>query len=647
MSFTWFRKHEKTFLWITVAFTIVIFALFSSMGDLDRAFSSGGASADSLAGSFTTATSGSTVEVDQQTFLSTRQNYVRFMKMMGGGSTPDVEDEDIWAHLITLSDAEDAGLVVSDAELGSALGQLIPGGSKDLYQQVVARSGFATARAFEGFFRTVMMAQRWREARYRSASVLPAEDVYQRWRVDNELFDLDAVIFEDLDPESIESPGPATLLAWYEELPEFSRNSLFKEPAKHDIAFAYLPFDVDPDELIASLDESVAAAVAEPSDTDILQRFVRVKNQRYEGLDAPDDETKQLLARELKVLALAAGAHSEYRLLSEEERSLEGFTASMEKFGLGFVNPEGLLGAEEVEALEHIGDDILPLRLRQMRKTGDSQIITSVTGLENAAAVVFLEAVIDERPLEFAEAGEQVLDEWRIKQAELAPRQFHDALKEAARNLPDVGGVLQLLETTATEAAELAIAAAEAAAAEVGPSEDGSVTIVDDARKDEIRAAELARVQGDIDNAVSEHLHQVWDSVIEGLGDAVERVQYTGVPRNYRSSLTADERDPLSMEQHVKTHFAVFQLDQDSVTDVLRLPAANASAVVLVAGRSYPEIDAMFADEEGMLAARTSQSSAAMMLMQDEFSAAGILESHGLLVAQPEEAADEEPGDAP
>ena len=157
------------------------------------------------------------------------------------------------------------------------------------------------------------------------------------------------MIFQDLDPETIEDPGPATLLAWYEELPEFSRNNLFKEPARHDIAYAYLPFDVDPDELIASLDESVAAAVAEPSDTDILQRFNRVKNQRYEGVDAPDEATKQLLARELKVLSLAAGAHSEYRLLSEEERTLESFTASMEKFGLGVVNPEGLLGAGEVE----------------------------------------------------------------------------------------------------------------------------------------------------------------------------------------------------------------------------------------------------------------------------------------------------------
>lgn len=630
MSFTWFRKHEKTFLWITVGFTIVIFALFSSMSDVDRALSDG-PKAESIAGTFKVATTGDTREVEQEELLSTRRSRSRFQKMMTG-SSDEVSEDDIWAFLINVADAKGAGLMISDEEVGAAVTQFT-GGDLRLYEQIILGSGFPTLHRFEEFFRDYLLEQRWIQAKVRTANVLPAEDVYQRWRVDNELFDLDVVSFEDRDALTIASPGDAALREWYDELPEFRRNSLFVDPAQHDIAFASLAFDTDPDELLATLDEKIAAAIAQPTDTEIQQRFLRVKSQRYADMDAADEEALAVLRRELMILSLAARAHSQYRVQEEEARTLESFQEVMAAHGLTFTDPEGLMGPDELEVLEPIGDDILPLRLKQMRKVGDTQTITSVTGKETAAAVVYLQEVVDQRPLTYDEAREgdtdMVLAEWRKAQVDQAARDFREALREAAAALPAVKAIVDPLETAADAAAEAAIADA-VAAADAGPG----APAVDDALMAQLRANEVEAVQADIDAAITGSEHLVWNAVLTKVGDVATRVDYSDVPRNYRSTLTADERDPESLEQFVKSHFSVFQLDSDGITDVLRLPAANTSFVVRVAGRSFPDMAAMFADPEGMLAARQTQSREALMLLQVEFQPAAIMAAHDLRVLE-------------
>jgi hypothetical protein len=198
--------------------------------------------------------------------------------------------------------------------------------------------------------------------------------------------------------------------------------------------------------------------------------------------------------------------------------------------------------------------------------------------------------------------------------------------------LPDVAAIIEPLETSATEAAEAAIAEA-VAAADAGPG----APAVDDAMLEKIRTGELAKVQVEIDATLAENEYLVWDAVLTKIGDVAERVRYTEVPRNYRTILTADERDPLDTEQFVKSHFSVFQLDVEGITDVLRLPAGKVSFVVRVSGRSFPDMAAMFADEEGMLEARQRQANEALALMQSEFLPAVITASHNLMVAGPPE----------
>jgi hypothetical protein len=631
MTFTWFRKHEKLFLWITVGFTIVIFALFSSMGDVDRAFSSGPKS-ESVAGTFTVSSTGGQRDVHQEEFLVVKRSYSRLAKMMGG-SLNDITDQDVWAFLITTADGVGSGLKVSDQEMGQGLSQMF-GGDKALYERIVLGSGFPTLHRFEEFYRSVLINQRWRGAQLFTASVLSAEDVYQRWRVDHELFDLDVLTFKDRDPSSLASPADAVLLGWYEGLPDFQRNSLFVEPARHDIAFAFVPFDANIDELMTSLGEEVTGKVSEPTDVQLQQRFLRVKSQRYQDIDEPDEETLAVLRGELMALSLAANGQVVFRAQEGEERSVESFQEIMEAHGLVFEDPEGMLGSDEVEALDPIGDSILPLRLAQMRTPGDSQTLTSVTGEETAAAVVYLQELIEERPLSYEEArdGEEdlVLVEWRESQADQAARDFREALREASAALPEVKAVTEPLEAVAAQDAEAAIADA-VAAADAGPG----APVVDDALKEKIRLAQLKAVQQEIDVTVMASEHLVWDTTVALAGEGVEVVSYAGVPRDYRATLTADERDPESTEQFVKSHFSIYQLGEGNITEVLRMPSAKMSFVVLVTKRRFPDMAAMFADPEGMLESRQRQASEVMIGMQDDFLPESIMLSHNLKLLRP------------
>jgi hypothetical protein len=637
MTFTWFRKHEKLFLWITVGFTIVIFALFSSMGDVDRVFSSGPKS-ESIAGSFTVATTGEQRDVHQEEFLVVKRGYSRLAKMMGGSSN-DITDQDVWAFLITTADAMGSGLKVSDQEMGQGLSQMF-GGDKAFYKRVVLGGGFPTLHRFEEFYRSVLINQRWRGAQMVAGSVLSAEDVYQRWRVDHELFDLDVLTFKDRDPSSLPEPSDAVLLEWYEGLPDFQRNSMFVEPARHDIAFAFVPLDANVDELMVGLGEDVTGKVSEPTDAQLQQRFQRVKAQRYQDVDQPDEPTLALLRGELMALSLAANGQVAFRAQSEEDRSVESFQAIMEAHGLTFEDPEGLLNSEEVEALDPIGDSILPLRLAQMRSPGDSQTLTSVTGEETAAAVVYLQALIEERPLSYDEArdGDEdlVLVEWRKSQADQAARDFREALREASAALPEVKAVTEPLEALAVQDADAAIAEA-VAAADAGPG----APVVDEALEEQIRVDQLAAVQQEIDATIMAHENLVWNAGVDLLGENAEVVHYASVPRDYRATLTADERDPESTEQFVKSHFSIYQLGEENITEVLRMPSAQMSFVVLVTKRRFPDMAAMFADPEGMLESRRRQASEVMLGMQDDFLPETIMLSHNLKLLRPLETDEE------
>jgi len=638
MSFTWFRKHEKTFLWITVVFTVIIFALFSTMDDLNRLMSGEAEASLGTAGSFQVETTGETLNVPFDEYRVTYRNYARLRSMLAG-TREEISDEDVWAHIIMAADARGAGMDVPDIELARSLfgDQPVDGA---LYQQIVQRSQFPTLRSFESFYREYLLAQHWMRAKVGVARVVSGDDVYSRWRVDHERFDIEALVFRDLDPETIASPGEDTLRAYFDELPDFRRESLFVEPAKHDIAYATVAFDTDFATLYESLDELTQGEVSTPSNEDIERRFQRVKADRYPDAEEIDDAIRAELVDEVKIISLAGGAHQAFRDLPPEERNLETFTAAAQRFGMTVTNPDGFLGPEELKQVELIGDDLLPLRLQPM-KAGDSQTVPAFTGKETVAAVIYLEDLQEKQPLTFEEAGDQVLEEWRTTQVGAAAQAFRDSVKAAAEALPVVQEAIAPLKTSAAEAAEVAIAA-ELEAVDAGPGAEA----VTEERKTLIRNEQLALVQADIDLRIAEHEKDVWDGLVTALGDSVERVSFQGVPRSYRNDLDPEERDPADLEQFLKSNFAIFQLEEGAITDVLRLPVANLSAVVQVTGRSFPPKSEMLTpeNEESMLAARQQQSFESLMQLQLEFEPAAIMASHDLLVA--EEPEPDAPGQA-
>jgi len=634
MTFAWFRKHEKLFLWFAVAFTVLVFALFSAMSGVERVLQGDEEGMGDVAGTFQVATTGETVEVSLVEFRQAAGNYARLVGLLFR-NTRDIDDDDIWAHLIGVADARGAGLKISDDELLQSLtgGQVI---DKRSYEQMVLGSQFASVRAFENFYRDFLLVARWMNTRREFASLVPADEVYQRWRVDNELFDLEALVFPDLDPASIPDPGVEVLAAWFDELPEFRRTSLFSEPARYDIAFAYLPFDLAGDELLAALTPELRATVTEPTDAEIQQRFMRVKAQRYAELTAPDDAARAALRNELVLQGLCSAAHTAFRQLPAHD--LENFRSTMESYGLAVIDPEGLLGPDELKVLEPIGDELLPLRMQSMVAVGDSQSILSLTGKEKAAAVVLLQALTEAVPQDFEAAGADVLEEWRLMRVDQAARDFREGLKASARALPVVAEAIAPLEQQAAEAAEAAIAEALAAVA-AGP---GAEPVTEEAMAD-MRQAELDAIQPEIDLRIAEHEHEVWAAAVAGLGEGFQRLEYQAVPRSYQRTLKAEERDATSLEQFIKGNFAVFQLDTEGITDVLRFVAGKASVVVRVVGRSFPDQAAMAADTTGMLAARQAQSMEKLTQAAASFEPAEIMRAHGLRVPQKPAASPEAP----
>ena len=266
MSFAVFRKYEKPLLAFAVVFTVVVFAFFPSMGGISDVLGGAGA-AGSLMGSFTVATTGEQFDVSRVDFNRTYRALARFRS----GPQSDLSEESVWSHLMLLEDARGAGLQVTDAELGDALkGSFPPGTLTADFYTVLWRDSlqFPSARAFEDFFRETLLVQRWVEALESSARVVDAEAVFQRWKVDNELFDLDVLVFPDADPESIDDPGDETLRAWYDEMPEYLRERRFVDPARYDLALAWLSLDTDAADLPA---ERLAALTpvtdAEPAST--------------------------------------------------------------------------------------------------------------------------------------------------------------------------------------------------------------------------------------------------------------------------------------------------------------------------------------------------------------------------------------------
>jgi hypothetical protein len=612
MSFVWFRKHQKIFLWLTVIFSVLIFATFSGLSDLQRLIQ--GRSELDLAGRFVVLSTGELYEVPVRDFLLTRTRLNRLYYRTRGQA---LEDQDVWRHIILLADARGAGLAVTDSEVANAISGGRPMSQQD-YQAVWRALQFSSARELESLIRETLMVERWSTYLAQSARIVDADDVYLRWRVDNERIDLEALVVPDLEPEEIQAPPREELLAWFEEQSEAYREARYKEDARHDIIFGWLPLDADAEQVP---DERLAG-VPEPDEQQVTARFDAVKATRFPDLEAPDDEVRAILSREIRLAALVQQTLGSFETLAVEEKSAESFLTTVEQAGLQVGDPPEALGPEELEQLDPIGDQLLKIWLSRLSEGGTH--FGQTTGEPGVAYTLYVQEVVPSRPLGFDEAYDLVLDDWKERQRDRGARDLRERIRELTRELEDVAGIITPLEEAGREEAERMVEEAVAADPELS---------------EEDRADLLERMLENIERRdvwprLAEHEHRVWEQL--ELPEAARRVELSDVPRNYGSSPDPEE-DGASIERFLKTNPNVFRLDANAITDVLRHQPSRQSAIVRVVERRFPDREAMAEDPEGMASARQQLATQRELEARVQFTPEHVMETHQLQVVQAEE----------
>jgi hypothetical protein len=573
MSFSWFRKYEKPILWSTVVLSVLIFATFSGLGDLAALLE--GSPMAGEAGRFVDAVDGETHSVSVDEFLRARNALNRLVR--GQGVT--VEEDDVWRHLMLVADARAAGIGVADSEVR----RFITGGrplSKEEYRQVWMGHQFSSARELENLAREMLMVQHWVDFKASTARIVDVDEVYLRWRVDNERFDLEAIVVPDTKPEDMPDPSGEELRAWYDEQPGSYRASRYRDPARQDLVFAWLPLDADTD----AVPDALLADLPEPAENAVTDRFEASREERWPEAEAMDDAIRATLVRELKVAAHVQRVLAVFEAL--QEQTAETFVETMEAAGLNVADPEGALDREAIEALEPVGDQLLPLWLSQ-KQSGQTHY-QQPRGDAAVAAAFLVQEVVPSRELPYEEARDQVLADWKERRRDKVARDLRETIRERTRALPEVAAIVEPIAEAARQRAEQAIAA------DPSLDEAGQQAL----REEILDASEMAEVRP----RIAEYERQVWAGL--ELAEGARRISLTDVPRTYFSDPDDEQEAPDSIERFLKTNTSLFRLAQGSISEPLRHAASGQTALVLVAGRRFPDKQAMLADAEGMARSR-------------------------------------------
>jgi len=606
MSFQWYRKHEKAFVWVITIMCVVILGLFSAFSDIEAWLNQ---DIGQPIAAFEVPATGETVEVSEE-------EYVQLARSLARTTGGQFGEDQVYVHMMLLADARAAGISVSDRDLGAAIQQTIQqvmgtqgGLTAAEYDMFWRQAGFASRRAFEDLMRERLTTSRYVDLVTQQARVVGVDDVYTVWRIDNELFDVEAAVFPDVDPETIGEPTEAQLRERWDAMSETERETRYREPDKQDVAYGVLPLDAD----LATLPEEEVLALAEPTSEQVMARFRQLQSVRYQGQQEPDDATRETLARELRVIALATEAQGAF--LEEETQDEPTFAATMQAFGLRYEDPEGALGPEQLEALD-IGDEILPFYLKNL-EVGQTHLVRPFRDHDHTGVVLVQEQVAS-RPLTFEEAREPLVEDWRDEQRRARARAFRDAIVERARALPDLAEEIEVIEARIEENVEQRLAD--------DPDADAQA----------VREQERARAEAQIAQRVEQEEGRVWDEVVEELG--VETVTLTGLRRDTDPAAgEEDGADPA--EAFLARRPQVFALGVDGVTGVLYDAQNEQSVVAKVLDRRFPPKEEMKDDPEGMDVARSQLANERAQNRRSEFTPEVIKANHAfrLIEARPED----------
>ncbi len=612
MSFAVFRKYEKPILWAVVIFTVLIFATFSGFGDLQALLTRQDLA--QVYGRFEVQSSGQLREVGLDEFAQVRQHLNRFLYAQR--SREGAEDGEVWAHIIRKAEAEGAGLKVTDRDVDELVRGMF--GNQPLTRATYEgfwrdTLQFSSAREMESFLRDMLLGMRWMQFQVDAAGVVAADEVYLRWRTDNELFDHEAVVVPDLAAEAVPDPAAEELQSWWDGQLQPVREARYQDPRRIDLLYAWAPLGAGE---LAFPDDKLAA-LPEPDEAQVSARFGLVGSDRWPDATELTPEIRAELARELKVVAAAQAAETAFE--SGTDKSPEAFRSVLEAAGLRVEDPEGLLSTDEIKALPEVGSEMLAAWLAQTA-VGNVHLDYPY-GTADHVALVLVTGEQASRPLSFDEAHEMLVRDWKAARRDQPVRDWREALLKAARELPECAAAIQPLLDAAAARADTAVAALPADATEEQKSA-ARKQVLDESERSEI----APRVAG------FERL--VWDAVPRPAGALAQTLG--GVAKSYARKPTGPE-EAGSLERLLKTSPAIFRLAVDSVSDIIRHAATTQSAVVRITGRSFPEQSAMLADQAGMDLSRKALGQQRRMEAQMALAAGPLMASRKLEVSEPEQ----------
>lgn len=614
MSSSFFRRHQKWFLWSAVVFCVLVFGTFSGFGDIKAYFQ--GTGDPNAYGRFTVQTTNEIMDVTYPEWQRTRNALNRYRGLFGREA---VSDNEVWQFLMLRADAEGAGIVVLDSEV-SALLRGIMGSkqSKEFYREVwQVHMRFTSARECERFFHDLLLGAAWEEFLIAGSRILDADEVYVRWSSDTMRFDLEAVVIPDTPLDEISDPPRDELQSWFDEQPEALRAFRYVDPQKHDIVYAWLPLDADS----AQVSDEALAGTGELTEVEIERRFNLLKTSRWPEAEAMDEEMRAAVEREVRIIRYVQQAREGFD--QEEDSSEEAFRAHMTEAGLLVAETDTPLDAEGLKALDPIGEDVLPLWLGQL---GEGQThFGSPFRDQQTVYAVYIRGVEPSRPLDFEEGYDQILASWKEGRRNARALDWREALTEHARALPEAIKLTQPILDAAE--ADLAVQLAEQ-------------TDLDEEGQDALRKQIMDAADRDTDVRVAEFEHLAWDAL--GPPDGATSITLNGVPRSYGRLLDGEE-DADSIERFIKTNGSVYRLAVDGVSIALRHAASEQTVIVRVMGTSLPPMDEMFADNDGMENSRRLLASQRQIAARQEFNADSIAASHGLQIVVVEEETPEAP----
>ena len=224
MSFRFFRKHQKAMLWVVVIITVATFSIFSVTSTMEACFRQG--STENNIGSFVSMT-GEEVSISERMYREALQIHQKFGMVF---RFEKISDEMLIQHIILAHEAREAGLVISDAELGekiNAINDQFKIKTSQEYDELIRKMQFGSRKLYEQALREFMMVARFQHFAMIGHNPLLSEELYNRFKPNNEEFKLAYATFsadsfaDQIDPASVTD---VDLAAFFEELPDYDKD---------------------------------------------------------------------------------------------------------------------------------------------------------------------------------------------------------------------------------------------------------------------------------------------------------------------------------------------------------------------------------------------------------------------------------------